>query len=84
MCLYIITCSGTGSILHSGFDPQAEYRFFLVIRERVLFLREKNVFPEDQDRFEAEVLKRGAHVINHISVFRRGVRIRRRLQGYRI
>lgn len=59
----------TGSILHSGFDPQAEYRFFLVIRERVLFLREKNVFPEDQDRFEAEVLKRGAHVINHISVF---------------
>ena len=59
----------TGSILHSGFDPQAEYRFFLVIRERVLFLREKNDFPEDQDRFVAEVLKRGAHVINHISVF---------------
>ena len=61
----------TGSILHSGFHPLAEYQFFLVMREWMLFLREKNVFPEDQDWCETKVLERGTHVVNHISVFGR-------------
>ena len=41
----------TGSILHSGFDPQAEYRFFLVIRERVLFLRDCFFYSEQYPSF---------------------------------